>query len=472
MEVPDSPLTKSFLLQRQKMHALRVEPITNRKQRLRKLRQWIHANRSAIQDAMYADFRRNPLETDGIEIFNVLSEIKHALNNIESWTSPKKIATPLTMLGTRSHIRYEPRGVCLIIAPWNYPFLLCVGPLISALAAGNAVTLKPSELTPHVSSLVKRMSEEAFDSSIVTTVEGGIEITQALLKLPFDHVFFTGSPTVGKIVMKEAAENLTSITLELGGKSPAVVTDTAILKDAAQRTAVSKFVNNGQTCIAPDYVLVDEKIKDLFIESLIEQTQKLFTENSETFESSKHYCRIVNDKNYTRLMSLLKDAVSQGAQIRFGGQNNEQTRFIHPTIISDLPLSCKIMEDEIFGPILPVIGYKNFDEAIAFINQKSKPLALYVFSTDKGEQEKILSATTAGGVCINDAAIHFFNNNLPFGGVNSSGVGKAHGYYGFLAFSNEKAVVKQRNGLTLFKAFYPPYTHQSKRLVDWLFKFF
>lgn len=472
MQVPDSLLTQSFLPQKQKMHDLRVEPIVNREQRLRKLREWVHNNRSAIQEALYADLQRNPLETDGIEIFNVLSEIKHALSNIKSWTALKSIETPLTMLGTRSFIRYEPRGVCLIIAPWNYPFLLCVGPLISALAAGNAVTLKPSELTPHVSALVKRMCDEVFDPAIIVAVEGGVDITQTLLKLPFDHIFFTGSPAVGKIVMKAAAENLASVTLELGGKSPAVVTTSAILKDAAKRTAVSKFVNNGQTCIAPDYVLVDEAIKDQFIVALSEQTQKLFTENGETFEASKHYCRIVNDKNFARLTTLLKDAVDQGAQVRFGGKSNEQTRFIHPTIISDVPLSCRIMEEEIFGPLLPVIGYKNFDDAIDIINTKSKPLALYLFSTNEGEQEKMLSEATAGGVCINDAAIHFFNNNLPFGGVNASGVGKAHGYHGFLAFSNEKGVVKQRNGLTIFNAFYPPYTYRSKKLIDWLFKFF
>jgi aldehyde dehydrogenase (NAD+) len=436
MEASDSLLTEGFLLQKQKIQDRRTEPISNRRQRLKKLRGWIHNNRTAIQDAVYADFRRNPLETDGIEIFNVLSEIKHALSNLESWAAIKKIDAPITMLGTRSYIYYEPRGVCLIIAPWNYPFLLCVGPLVSALAAGNAVVLKPSELTPHVSAVVKRMSDELFDPAVVTTVEGGVDATQQLLKLPFDHIFFTGSPTVGKIVMKEAAENLTSVTLELGGKSPALITNSAILKDVANRTAAAKFVNNGQTCIAPDYVLVDEKIQDQFIHELIEQTKKLFTEKNETFETSAHYCRIINDKNFDRLNALLQDAVAQGAQVKFGGSINAETRFIHPTILSAVPHSSKIMEEEIFGPILPVIGYKTLDEAIAIVNKKSKPLALYIFSSSKREQEKILSHTSAGGVCINDSAIHFFNSNLPFGGVNASGIGKAHGYHGFLAFSN------------------------------------
>jgi aldehyde dehydrogenase (NAD+) len=362
--------------------------------------------------------------------------------------------------------------VCLILAPWNYPFSLCAGPLVSALAAGNSVILKPSEFTPHVSSVLKRMVEEVFDPSVVSIFEGDAEVSQKLLKLPFDHIFFTGSPSVGKLVMKAAAENLASVTLELGGKSPSIITDSAFLNDAAQRTAVAKFVNNGQTCVAPDYVLVDEKIVDRFTTLLTDQIKKLFIENNSSFAQSEHYCRIINDKHFVRLNELLKDTLEQGAQVLFGGEIDRSTRFIHPTILTNVPHSSRIMNEEIFGPILPIITYNKLDEAIAFVNARPKPLALYIFSGRKKEQERILRETSAGGVCINDSGIHFLHHNLPFGGVNNSGIGKSHGHYGFLAFSNEKPVLRQRRGLTTIKAFYPPYTARSKKIMEWFLRLF
>ena len=472
----DSPLEttlmKVFLQQRNKVKELRTESRGNRIQRLKQLRNWIHSNRPQIHDAMYADFRKHPVEVDGIEIFHVLSEIKTAVSNLELWAAPKKIDAPITMLGTKSYIQYEPRGVCLILAPWNYPFSLCVGPLVSALAAGNSVMLKPSEFTPHVSSVLKRMVEEVFDPSVVSIFEGDAEISQKLLKLPFDHIFFTGSPSVGKLVMKTAAENLASVTLELGGKSPSMITDSASLKDAAQRTAVAKFVNNGQTCVAPDYVLVDEKIVDRFTTLLIEEIKKLFTENNTSFAQSEHYCRIINDKHFVRLTELLNETLEQGARVLFGGEMDRGARFIHPTILTHVPHNSRIMREEIFGPILPVIVYNKLDEAIAFINERPKPLALYIFSGRKKEQERILRETSAGGVCINDSGIHFLHHNLPFGGVNNSGIGKSHGYYGFLAFSNEKPVLRQRRGLTTVRAFYPPYTARSKKIMEWFLRLF
>jgi aldehyde dehydrogenase (NAD+) len=461
-----------FDLQRKKTKELRTESIGNRRARLTSLRDWIHANRPLIHEAMHADFRKHPIEVDAIEIFHVLSEIKNVLTNLDVWTAHKKVDAPLSMLGTRSYIQYEPRGVCLIISPWNYPFSLCIGPLVSAIAAGNAVILKPSELTPNVSAVIKRMAEEVFDPSVVSVVEGGAEISQHLLTLPFDHIFFTGSPSIGKIVMKAAAENLASVTLELGGKSPSIITKSASLKDAAQRTAVAKFVNNGQTCVAPDYVLVDEKIATQFTEVLIEQTQKLFLEKGQTFESSPHYCRIINDKHFVRLNTLLQETLAQGATLKFGGKVDQQNLFFHPTILTDISRSSRIMDEEIFGPILPIVAYSSLNEAIAFVNERPKPLALYIFSGSKREQQRILTETSSGGACINDSGIHFLHHNLPFGGVNNSGIGKSHGYHGFLAFSNEKPVLKQRKGLTSVKAFYPPYTAQGKKLMDWFLKFF
>ncbi len=465
-------MIKTFALQKSRVKSLKIEPLRNRKEKLKKLRDWIHLNRSAIHKAMHDDFKKHPVEVDGIELFHVLSEIKEAIENLEEWAAAKKVDAPLTMLGTKSFVQYEPRGNCLIISPWNYPFSLCAGPLVSALAAGNAVILKPSELTPNVSSLIKRMTEEVFEPSVVSLYEGGAEISQQLLKLPFDHIFFTGSPAIGKVVMKAAAENLASVTLELGGKSPAIITESAHLQDAAQRIAVAKFVNNGQTCIAPDYALVDEKIVGQFTKELIEQIKKLFIVNGESFEDSVHYCRIVSDNHFVRLNGLLQDALEQGAVLTFGGEVDKKTRFIHPTLLTRVPKASRVMNEEIFGPILPITTYSTLDEAVAIINDKPKPLALYIFAGNGKTQQKILNETSSGGVCINDSAVHFLHANLPFGGVNHSGIGKSHGRYGFLAFSNEKPVLKQRKGLTSVKVFYPPYTARSKKLMDFFLKLF
>lgn len=460
-----------FEKKRKNVPTLRSEPLKNRRQRLSSLHRWIHANRPAIHKAMFDDFRKPSAEVDAIEIFHVLNEIRLAIDNLEDWARPKKIDAPLTMLGTRSFIQYEPRGVCLIISPWNYPFSLAVGPLVSALAAGNSAVLKPSEHTPHVSALLKRMCEEIFHDDIVSVVEGDAEISKSLLKLPFDHIFFTGSPAIGKVVMKAAAENLSSVTLELGGKSPTIVTASANLNDACERIAVSKFVNNGQTCVAPDYILVDETILEPFVSLLISKLKLMFSENG-NFESGPSYCRIVNEKQFLRLNELLHDALTRGAHPALGGPVDLKTRFFHPVILTRVPLDCRLMEEEIFGPILPVLSYRDIAEAIELINSKPKPLALYAYTTSRKEKKRLLKETSSGGACINDSGIHFLHHNLPFGGVNNSGIGKSHGRYGFLAFSNEKPVLHQKSGFTTIKLFYPPYTKWSGKIMDWFLKFF
>ncbi len=327
-------------------------------------------------------------------------------------------------------------------------------------------------MTPHVSSLIKKMIDAIFESNVVSVFEGDAEVSQQLLKLPFDHIFFTGSPGIGKVVMKAAAENLTSVTLELGGKSPSIITDSARIEEAAQRTAVAKFINNGQTCIAPDYILVDEKVVEKFTSALIEQTKKLFATAEGSFEESNSYCRIVNDKHFVRVNELIKDALNTGAKIEFGGSVNASTNFIHPMVLSHVELNSRIMQEEIFGPVVPIVSYKNLDDAIRIIHSKPKALALYIYSTSRAIQQKIVNETSSGAVCINDSAIHFLHHNLPFGGVNNSGIGKSHGHFGFLAFSNEKPVLKQKRGLTSVKAFYPPYTNLSKKLMDWFLKLF
>lgn len=464
-------IENAFASMKQGFSALRTEPIKNRKDRLAKLREWIHSNRPAIHQAMHADFQKASVEVDAIEIFHVLNEIKLALNNLDDWARPKKIDAPITMIGTRSIIQYEPRGLCLVISPWNYPFSLAVGPIVSALAAGNAIILKPSELTPNVSALLKKMVKEIFSENVVSVFEGGPEVSQHLLTLPFDHIFFTGSPAIGKVVMKAAAENLTSVTLELGGKSPTIITSSANINDAAQRTAVAKFVNNGQTCVAPDYMLVDEKIAAKFTEAFISQTKKLFAENG-SFENSSSYCRIVNDKHFGRLDNLLQDALNKGAKLEFGGNADRKARFMPPMVLTNVAETSRVMEEEIFGPILPIVTYKNLEEAIRLINSKPKALALYIYANDRATTKKILAETSSGAVCINESGIHFLHHNLPFGGVNNSGMGKSHGHFGFLAFSNEKPVLKQKSGLTSVRAFYPPYTLVSKKLMDWFLKLF
>jgi aldehyde dehydrogenase (NAD+) len=449
----------------------RSEPIAHRKERLRRLRKWVHENRPAIREAGFRDFRKPDVEVDAVEVLHVLSEVSFALDNLEQWTRPKKVDATLAMMGTRSSVYYEPKGVCLVIAPWNYPFCLCVGPLVSALAAGNSVIVKPSEHTPHMSVLIERMVKELFDPDLVTVVTGGPEISTQLLEFPFDHIFFTGSPAIGKIVMKAAAEHLTSVTLELGGKSPAIVGKDADLKRAAQRIAFAKFFNNGQTCIAPDYVLADQVIAKELTVQIKEQVNALFAERK-SFETSTSYARIVNQRHYQRLQNLVSNAVSEGAQVEMSGNMKPEDRFFHPVILSHVPQTALILEEEIFGPVLPIVEFSMVDEAVHFVNSRPKPLGLYIFGYSGSSQEKILRETTAGGVCINDCAIHFLHHNLPFGGVNNSGIGKSHGYYGFLAFSNEKPVLRQRKGLTAIQLFYPPYTSFTRKIVDWFLRMF
>ena len=450
----------------------RKEPVDARIARLKKLREWIHANRQRIQQAMHDDYKKPATEVDASEIAPTLLEIEHALKHIKQWIEPKKVDAPLEMIGTRAHIQYEPRGACLIIAPWNYPFLLTFGPVVSALAAGNAIIIKPSELTPATSTLIAGAVKEIFDPQFVQVIEGGVEESQFLLTLPFDHIFFTGSPAVGKIVMKAAAEHLTSVTLELGGKSPTIVTKSARIKETASRIVAGKFLNNGQTCLAPDYILADESIVDNLIEALKNQIGKMYAPDKKPIEQSADYGRIVNAKHFSRIKSLLEDTLENGGAIAVGGAVNNGTNYIEPTVLKNVSLQSRIMEEEIFGPILPVLPYKNLDDALSIINVLPKALALYIFGGSNAEKKRILTETSSGAVVLNDCAVHFIQNNLPFGGVNNSGIGKSHGHYGFLAFSNEKPVMKQKHGFTPVGLFFPPYTPFVKKVMDWFIKFF
>lgn len=459
MIMPDgSDVFRPLETMRAKALSMRGESLVARRQRLRKIRRWIVAHESELIAAAAADLGKPAIEFVAIELLNILEEIRTILRNLERWARPVHVPSSLTVVGTRSEIRYEPKGLCLIIAPWNFPFLLAVGPLVSALGAGNAVVVKPSEMTPAISDCVARMVSECFDPSEVYAVEGGVEVSKQLLSFPFDHIFFTGSAAVGSVVMSEAARNLTPVTLELGGKSPCVVTSSARIDEAALRIAVSKFTNAGQTCVAPDYVLVEAAVHDQLVDRLVFHTRERFSDEGT-------YTRIVSDAHFSRLKDMLDACGAEGASVAQAEPLKPDQRYFPPAILQDVEPGSRIMKEEIFGPILPVISVRSLAEAESIINHQPKPLGLYVFSNTRAEIERLLASTSSGGVCINDCAIQFFHPGLPFGGVGKSGFGRAHGHAGFMTFSNEKSVIRQRHGITSVSMLYPPHTTAKQRLL-------
>ena len=471
-EVDHARLQNIFGQQQERALQLRKERAEDRITRLKKLRDWIMAHREDIREALKADFQKAPAETDLSEIYVATSEIRHAISHLKKWMKPQPVAAPLTLLGTKAWIQYEAKGVCLIIAPWNFPFNLAIGPLVSAIAAGNTVVIKPSELTPHTSKLMEAMAEELFAPAEVAVFQGGVAMSQALLALPFDHIFFTGSPQVGKIVMAAAAKNLSSVTLELGGKSPAIIDETANVKDAAKKLVYGKFLNNGQTCIAPDYLLVHQSQKEALLSAMKETITSYYDPRGKGIPESKDYARVINDRHFERLTRMIDDALHAGAKLYTGNGRAAAQRYLSPTIIDNAPDNSALMQEEIFGPVLPVKTYQNLDEALKFINGRPKPLALYLYSKSQKNIGQVLKATSAGSTAINDNVLQFLHLNLPFGGVNNSGIGKSHGYHGFLAFSNERSVVKQRIGMTTSSFLRPPYGPFTRKILDLMIKYF
>ncbi len=472
---PEITSTTSFAqvlyLQRKTATRWRSSTAKDRQGRIKSLKEWILENRTAIQKALWDDFKKPAIEADLSEIFPVTSEINHAIKHLDAWMKPSKASMPMLMLGTSGYIQFEPKGCALIISPWNYPFNLAVGPLVSALAAGCPAVLKPSELTPNTSALIAQMVLELFNPDEVTVCQGDADVSQALLALPFDHIFFTGSPTVGKIVMEKAAKQLSSVTLELGGKSPTLVTSTADIADAARKIAFGKFLNSGQTCIAPDYVLVHESKKDLLIAELIIAIRDMYDPKLLGIESSSDLARIIDNRHFDRLSLYIEDAIQKGAKVEFGGQSNEKDFFIQPTILSQITSEMKVEREEIFGPILPIQIYHSLQEAIDYVNNKPKPLALYVFDNSI-EASEVLQKTSSGNAVINDCVIHFTHLHLPFGGIGNSGIGKSHGYFGFLAFSNERGILTQRVGFNNTTLLRPPYGLKARKIIDWLINWF
>ena len=392
-----------------------------------------------------------------------IGDIDNALKHLSHWSKPQRVSIPLPFQPATGQIVPEPLGVVLIISPWNYPFQLAIGPLVSAIAAGNCAIVKPSEITPHTSKLLFQLIEQTFAKDYITAIEGDAETAQALLAEPFDHIFFTGSPTVGKLVMRAAAKHLTSVTLELGGKSPCVVSASANLEVAARRIVWGKTFNAGQTCIAPDYLLVHHSIKAPLMAAIAQTIQDFFGED---MAKSPDYGRIVSDRHFQRLQALMEEAVSSGQTV-MGGQCDATTRYMELTLVEAMPMTAAVMQEEIFGPILPVVEFDQLSEAIALINQRPKPLAIYLFSTDRQEQKAVQSQTSSGGLCFNETISQYAVPKLPFGGVGTSGMGKAHGKAGFDAFSHHKTVMGKSNWLDL-PLRYPPYKNKLGFLEKFL----
>jgi len=458
-----------FKLQKSNQQKIADSTARDRIKKLDRLFDAVLRYRTEIQQALYKDFRKHPSEVDIAEIYKITSDIKHTRSHLAKWMRPKKVATPMSQIGSSSYIYYEPKGVVLIISPWNFPFNLTFGPMISAIAAGNCIVLKPSEYTPYASALMKKIISELFDESEIALIEGDVEVSTELLKMPFNHIFFTGAPEIGKVVMKAAAEHLASVTLELGGKSPTIVDETANLKMAAQRIAFGKWVNNGQVCIAPDYVYVHQSVADEFLNNLKTTLKAYYGEDASISES---YSRIVNDKHFKRVEGYFQDALAKGAVVEYGGKTDSSQDFFGPTIMSGISEDSDLWNKEIFGPILPLVIYKDLQEVIDKINKKEKPLALYIYSKSNNNVERIIHNTRAGATCVNHTAIHLFNNDLPFGGVNNSGIGKGNGFFGFESFSNPRAVLKQWSPMSGVDMMVPPYTERKQKLIDMTIKWF
>ncbi|MCG2317731.1 aldehyde dehydrogenase [Staphylococcus epidermidis] len=426
-----------------------------RKQQLKLLSKNIKNHENELLDALYKDLGKSKVEAYATEIGMLLKSIKLMRKELKNWSKTKQTDTPLYLFPTKSYIKKEPYGTVLIIGPFNYPVQLVFEPLIGAIAAGNTAIVKPSELTPHVAIVIKDIIEDTFDEAYVSVVEGGIEETQTLLSLPFDYMFFTGSEKVGKIVYEAAARKLIPVTLELGGKSPVIVDDTANIKVASERISFGKFTNAGQTCVAPDYILVQRKVKNDLIKALKKTITEFYGEN---IEKSPDFGRIVNQKHFNRLNDLIQ---IHKDNVVFGGNSSKEDLYIEPTLLDNITNDNKIMKEEIFGPILPIITYDNFDEVLEIIQSKSKPLSLYLFSEDENMTHRVVEELSFGGGAINDTLMHLANPNLPFGGVGSSDIGQYHGKYSFDTFSHMKSYTFKSTRLES-SLFFPPYKGKFK----------
>ncbi|MDF0705720.1 MAG: aldehyde dehydrogenase [Bacteroidota bacterium] len=433
----------------------KTKDVAFRKQYLKKLQQEILDQEDAICDALYADFKKPTFESLATETQLVLAELKLAIKNVGEWSTPKRVGASLSNFPSKDWIQPEPYGKVLIISPWNYPFMLAIAPLIGAIAAGNTAIVKPSEFSEHTSKIISRIIRKVFPPEYVTVVEGGVEVSSELLAEKWEYIFFTGSTRVGKIVYKSAAEHLTPVTLELSGKNPCIVDSTAAIKLAAKRIAWGKFINAGQTCIAPDYILVHESVKKALADHIKDQITQFYGQQP---ESSQDFARIATSKHYEELKVMLKDQ-----NLLLGGDCNDENQFIAPTLVDEPKMDSSLMEGEIFGPILPIISFTKESELHGYISKYPNPLAFYVFSSDKKFQKRLMDRYSFGGGTINDTVVHISNKNLPFGGVGQSGIGGYHGKYTFDLFSHHKSISKRGTWLDV-PLRYAPY----KLPIDWI----
>ncbi|MEZ4828454.1 MAG: aldehyde dehydrogenase family protein [Bacteroidia bacterium] len=461
-------ISRIFALQQAYTVKAAGKSLSERKARIRAIRDYILAHQEEIKVALFLDFHKTESEVIISELTPIKVEANFVLQNLGKWLKPRKTAVAPEMLGTSSRIHRVPKGNVLIIGPFNYPWFLTIKPIIWAVAAGNTVMVKPSELVPHTSALIRKMLESIFPPEELFVVEGNPEVVTALLRLPFQHIYFTGSPRVGKIVMEAASRHLASVTLELGGKSPVVIDETADIKSAASHIAWGKTLNNGQTCISPDYILIHHSRKAAFIEAFRAAISQMFDPQGKGIQQSPSYSRLVNARQFERVTHLLEDAVEKGAKLETGGMTDASDNFIAPTLLSGVTEDMEIMHEEIFGPLLPILTYDRTEDIPALISPRRHPLVLYIFSRNQQMIDFLLDQVPSGDAVINDVLIHFGNKYTPVGGIGNSGIGKSGGHAGFLEFTHERTVI--RRVFAGFDPVFPPYEGRAGKLLKLLLK--
>ena len=457
-------IKQRFAAQAARALALRTSTAHERIGKLKRFQSALLSRRNALFQAFDADFRKPAAEVELTELLPVVDEFHAAIHQLRKWMQPKRVLPTLATLGTSARVTYQGKGRCLIIGPWNYPVASLIVPLVSAIAAGNTVILKPSEFTPAINAVLADVIAEAFDTAEVTMISGAAATSQALLDCPFDHIFFTGSPAVGKLVMTAAAKHLASVTLELGGKSPVIVDASANLARAAEIIMWGKLINAGQSCVAPDTLFVERSVRDEFLRHCKDIIAARYGTTDAEIAASPDLARMIHERHASRVAALIDEARALGANVLAGGAHDVQQRFVAPTLLGNIPPSAQIMQEEIFGPVLPVVEFDDIGEVISYINARPKPLALYLWSERKDSLHRVQGETSSGSMVVNLCMLQFAHNGLPFGGVGNSGMGNMHGFFGFKAFSHERAFL--RGGWLLpVKLFFPPYTPTTRRLI-------
>tara|TARA_B100000700_G_C14955262_1_gene813669 strand:+ start:75 stop:1484 length:1410 start_codon:yes stop_codon:yes gene_type:complete len=457
-------INKIFELQVKNSKIIRQTTYKDRIKKIKSIIQWMYNNRTAVKDALRKDFSKPSVEVDITEMWVAINFANDIIKNLKRWMSPKKVPSSLAVLFSKSYIEYYPKGVCLIIAPWNYPFQLCVVPLMYSIAAGNCCIIKPSESTPYTSKLVSDMIKDLFNEGEIAVIEGDAKEAKLLLDKPFNHIFFTGSDSIGKKVVEASSKYLSSFTLELGGKSPVIIDRKYQLSNIIDKVITTKFINLGQSCIAPDYIAIHENDFDAFVKLLIQRIKSIYGDSFKDQKKSKSLARIVNDNHFDRLINMIDD---KNCKILYGGGYDKKERFISPTIVDMRDHKTEISNQEIFGPIIPIVSYSTDEDLNCILEEAGNPLALYIFSNRKIFINRVKELTSSGAVCINDIAVHFLNQNLPFGGVMSSGAGRYHGFSGFKEFSNSRSTIVQSK-INFLSMIGPPYSKTTQKIVDTL----